>query len=342
MNRYPTIFLTERGVFHQQMALDAAPSELEITLLRQPERADLWPHLATAEFIISERTGAVDAEMIAAAPRLRMILRLGALAHDIDLAAARDRGVVVAIQAQRGVIMVAEHLLMQMLALGKRLREVQAITLGPNAAWSASRRTDEDTFAYNWSGRTSIEGLWGKTVGILGFGEIGAELARRLHGWECRILYNRRRRLPAAVENELGLEYVSQDDLFGQSDFFVNLLPYFRETDQFLDAAKIAQLKPGACLVSCGSGSVLDENALAAAFSAGRLGGVALDTFEWEPIQPDNPLRRLAVADPQANVLLTPHTAAGAPPVGLWLPRSEEFEPIRRFLRGEPIARRLA
>jgi phosphoglycerate dehydrogenase-like enzyme len=345
VKRHATVFTTERGAFHQQMAMDAAPQELDVTMLRQPSREELFGRLANAEFLISERTGLIDADVIAAAPNLRMILRLGALAHDIDLAAARSRGLVVAIQAQRGVIMVAEHVVMQMLALGKRLREVTHLTVDDLALaagdWAEPRRTDEDTFAYNWTGRHDIEGLWGKTVGVLGFGEIGAELARRLRGWECRVLYNRRRRLPAMVEVELGLEYASQEEMFRQSDFLVNLLPYFPATDLSIGAERIALLRAGACVTSCGSGSVLDEAALAEACKAGRLGGVALDTFEWEPIKPENPLRLIAASDPQANVLLTPHTAAGAPPVGAWLPRREEYEPVLRFLRGEPVARRL-
>lgn len=340
-NPFRTLFLTERGLRHQQDALAAAPPELAVTMLRRPSREELLPHLAEAAFWISERTGVIDRELIAAAPRLKMILRLGSLAHDIDLDAARVAGVVVSTWPQRGVIMVAEHLMMQMLALVKRLREVEAITVSAGD-WGLSRRTDEDTFAYNWSGRQGIGGLWQQTVGILGFGEIGAELARRLRGWECRVLYHRRRRLPAWQERDLGIEYTGQDALLGQSDFLVNLLPYFPETDLSVRAEHFAAMKPGACLVSCGSGSVLDEAALADALRGGRLAGVALDTLEWEPVKPDSPLRLLAAEGPHRNVLLTPHTAAGAAAAGVIPSRADDYTPILHFLRGETVPYRLA
>jgi phosphoglycerate dehydrogenase-like enzyme len=339
--RYRTLFLTERGLRHQQDALNAAPPELDVAILRQPAPEILHPLLAEAVFLISERAGVIDREMIAAAPQLKMILRLGSLAHDIDLDAARAAGVVVATWPQRGVIMVAEHLIMQMLALVKRLREVETIAVAAGD-WGVSRRTDEDAFAYNWSGRQGIAGLWRQTVGIGGFGEIGAELARRLAGWGCRVLYHRRRRLPAWTEQELGIEYVTQEELFAQSDFLVNLLPYFPQTNLSLGAAQFATMKRDAFLVSCGSGSVLDEAALAQAIRSGRLGGVALDTFEWEPIQSDNPLRLLAAEGSRWNVLLTPHTAAGAPAADVIPTRAGDYTPILRFLAGEPVAYRLA
>jgi phosphoglycerate dehydrogenase-like enzyme len=339
--RYRTLFLTERGLRHQQDALNGAPPELDVTILRQPDLETLRPLLAEAIFLISERAGVIDRALIAAAPQLKLILRLGSLAYDIDLDAARTAGIVVATWPQRGVIMVAEHLMLQMLALVKRLRETEAITVAAGD-WGASRRTDEDTFAYNWSGRQGIGGLWRQTVGIVGFGEIGAELARRLAGWECRVLYNRRRRLPEWQEQKLGIEYAAQDELFAQSDFLVNLLPYFPQTNLSLGAAQFATMRPGAFLVSCGSGSVLDEAALAQAIRSGQLGGVALDTFEWEPVKPDNPLRRLAAEDPRWNVLLTPHTAAGAGIPGVTATRADDYTSLLRFLRGEPVAYRLA
>jgi phosphoglycerate dehydrogenase-like enzyme len=338
MTRYKVLFTTERGRRHQQAALDAAPDNLDITMLRQPDKESLLPHLADAEYFISERAGVIDAAMIQAAPKLKLILRLGSLTYDIDIQAAKAAGVVVCYWPVGSVIRVAEHMVMQMLALGKRLRETEAIALAANAGWGDSKRTDEDTFAYNWSNRQNVEGLWQKTIGIMGFGEIGAELARRLTGWDVTLLYNKRRRLPESLETQLGLIYVDIDTLFSQSDYLANLLPYFPGTDLMINAGYFAKMKDGACLVSCGSGSVIDESDLAEAIKAGKLGGAALDTFEWEPIKADNPL--IALAKAGYNVLLTPHTAAGASPAAA-KERLKDYTNITRHIKGEPLLNRV-
>lgn len=338
MTRYKTVFTTERGHRHQQAALQAAPAALDVTMLRQPDRETLLAHLAEAEYLISERAGVIDAGLIAAAPRLKLILRLGSLAYDIDTGAAKAAGVAVCYWPVGSVIRVAEHVMLQMLALSKKLRETELIALEASPEWGQSQRTDEDTFAYNWSGRQNVEGLWRTTIGILGFGEIGAELARRLQGWDCTILYHKRRRLPEVVEGELGLAYAGLDDLLARSDYLVNLLPYFRETDLLIDAAYFARMKDGAALVSCGSGSVVNEADLAQAIKSGKLTGAALDTFEWEPIKADNPLIPLARAG--YNVLLTPHIAAGATAAAAQ-ERARDYTNIVNHISGQPLLYRI-
>lgn len=338
MSRYKTVFTTERGRRHQQAALNAAPDNLAITMLRQPDKETLKSYLAEADYFISERTGVIDAELIQAAPNLKLILRLGSLTYDIDTQAAKAAGVAVCYWPVGSVIRVAEHLVLQMLALSKKLRETEAIALEASPEWGESKRTDEDTFAYNWSNRQKIGGLWQKTVGIIGFGEIGAELARRLQGWGCTLLYNKRRRLPEAVELELNLTYVSDDTLFSQSDYLVNLLPYFKSTNLMLGADYFARMKEGAFLVSCGSGSVIDEAALAAAVKSGKLGGAALDTFEWEPIKAGNPL--IALAKNGYNVLLTPHIAAGDTAAAAQ-ERLGDYTNITNHINGQPLKYRV-
>ena len=334
MRRYKTIFTTERGHRHQQNALNAAPDNLDITMLRQPGRKTLLTHLPNAEYLISERVGDIDAEMIQTAPRLKLILRLGSLTYDIDAKAAKAAGIAVCYWPVGSVIRVAEHLMLQMLALSKKLRETEAIALTASAQWGESKRTDEDTFAYNWANRQNVEGLWQKTIGILGFGEIGAELARRLAGWGCELRYNKRRQLPEAVEAELNLSYVDVDTLLTQSDYLVNLLPYFPQTDLMINAGYFAKMKDGAGLVSCGSGSVIAEDALAEAIKSGKLGGAALDTFECEPIKANNPLIALAKTD--HNVLLTPHIAAGGSAVAA-RERLRDYTNITNHVNGLPL-----
>ncbi|MGC9397934.1 MAG: 2-hydroxyacid dehydrogenase [Anaerolineae bacterium] len=342
MSKYSTLFLTHRSAFHQRAALESAPPELEITLLRDPDRREVLALLPEMEFLISERSGVVDAEMIAAAPHLRLIQRLGSLTYDIDLEAARAAGVPVCAVPVHGAIMVAEHLVMQMLALLKRLHHAERIALEAGD-WGVSRRTDENTFAYNWSGLRGIAGLQGKTVGVLGFGEIGAELARRLRPFRpAQVLYYKRHRLPSHAEAELDIVYCEPPALYAESDILAMLLPYTPATDELIDASVFEQMRPSAYLVSCGSGSVIDEAALAEAIRSGQIAGAALDTFEWEPLRPDNPLLSLA-RERESNILLTPHVAAGSPAEGETKSsrRAEDYANLIRVLRGEPLRHRV-
>jgi len=332
------VFLTERGPRHQQAALAAAPEEVRVAMLHQPARTDLLAELADAAVLVSERAGVVDAEMIAAAPRLRLIQRQGSLVYDIDLAAAQQAGVAVCTRSVTGCVMVAEHMLMQMLALTKRLPVVSRLALAADDWERPSRRTDESVFAYNWTRRTDVGGLYGQTVGIWGFGEIGAELTRRLAAFApTQVFYAKRQRLPAAAEAELGVVYAEPDAMLPVVDCLCVLLPYSAETDLALNAATFAAMKPGALVVHCGSGSVIDEAALADAVRTGHLGGAALDTYEWEPLRPDNSLVTLG-RDPAMNVLLTPHTAASTRGGG---GRRGDWTNVRRLIAGEPLVNRV-
>jgi phosphoglycerate dehydrogenase-like enzyme len=303
---------------------------------RHPPKEEVLRILPEFEFLISERAGVVDADMIAAGRRLRLIQRLGSLTHDIDLEAARAAGVPVAAWPVLTAVMVAEHMVLQALALAKHANEVSAIANEAGDWGQPSRRTDEDTFAYDWSRRSGVCPIFGQTVGILGFGEIGAELARRLRGF-CpeRILYHKRTRLPAHAEQDLGITYAAVEEVMAESDTVAMLLPYYPNTDMLLDAGLLSTMKQGAFLISCGSGSIIDEAALAQALQSGHLAGAALDTFEYEPIRPDNPLLPLA-RDPAMNVLLTPHTAAGSSAdADSDRTRKGDYTNLVRVLRGE-------
>ena len=156
---HPTIFTSNRSPFHQQRALKAAPPELSVTMLAHPSEAELVAHLAEGEYLISERVGVIDAKVIQAAPKLKLILRLGSMTYDIDLEAAKAAGVIVCTWPDAGAVGVAEHTVLQMLALTKKLREVQAVALEASSHWGTSRPTDENTFSYNWSGRKQINSL---------------------------------------------------------------------------------------------------------------------------------------------------------------------------------------
>ncbi len=295
MSKHPTLFITHRGLLHQQAALDAALEDLEITMVRTPSKEQILSLVAGKEFLITERSGVIDADIIQAGKDLRLIQRFGSQTQDIDLDAAKAAGIPVCYLPIRSCIMVAEHMLMQMLAVSKRLREQMEILLSAEDYGQPPTRCDEDTFAYNWAGLEDLRGLWQSTVGILGMGEIGFELARRLRGFGCKVLYNKRNPLPHHTEIELNIQYASRDELISTSDFVCILLPLFQQTAESLNEEFFAKMKPGACFVSAGGSGVIDEKALAKVLSSGKFYGAAVDNFTWEPIRKDSPCWSRAV-----------------------------------------------
>ncbi len=306
-----TLFITQRGWQQQQWALEGAPAGLDVVMRRDPAKDEVLALLPEMEFLISERCGEVDAEMIAAGKRLRLIQRLGAQTWDMDLEAARRAGIPVCCLPVPTCQLVAEHVMMQVLGLTKRVRELMSVSESGDDGGQPPRLCDEDHFAYNWSSRQNIGGLMDKTVGILGFGEIGAELAGRLKSFGATTLYNKRHQLPARAEADLAIRYATKAEIARESDAVVAPLPLTPGMEGSVNAGFFSAMKPGALFVQSGGSGTVDELALAEAIRCGHLGGAAVDGFTWEPVQPDNPLLALA-RDPMCNLILTPHVAAGA------------------------------
>ncbi|MCI0711537.1 MAG: NAD(P)-binding domain-containing protein [Chloroflexi bacterium] len=324
------LWITQRSEFHQLQALAAAPAELDVTMRTSPGEADLAP----AEVLISEFHGIINKQLLNQAPNLRLILRIGASTHDIDLKAAAARNIVVSRQPVWGNIMVAEHCLMLMLALSKRFNEAQQAAHG-QAGVQPARRTDENTFNYNWANLQGIGGIYEKTVAIIGMGDIGTELARRLKTFlPAAVLYNKRTLLPDALEAELSVQFADMDACLSEADFVVTLLPYSPQTDKLIDENKLALMKKTAFLVQVGSGSTIDDIALARRLENGQIAGAALDTFEYEPLPVDHPLLQLATS-PECNVILTPHVAAAT--VDSTIRRRYEYSEVLRFYNNEPL-----
>ncbi len=229
----------------------------------------------------------IDAAALAAADRLSVISRYGVGVDNVDLGAARARGIVVTNTPGANTVSVAELALGLMLALLRRI---------PSAV-DATRRGE-------WP-RLSGVTLEGKTVGLLGFGAIGRQLAVRLAGFSCRVLAHD----PVPDEGfaaQHGVLLVTRAELLAKADILSLHLPLLPETRGLVDADFLARLKPGAFLVNTARGEILDEAALLGALRSGRLAGAALDAFNEEPPSPANPLLAL----PQ--VLVTPHMGAHA------------------------------
>jgi phosphoglycerate dehydrogenase-like enzyme len=336
---HPTLFLTERSERQQQSALAAAPVELSVTMRRNLSREGILRLIPEMEFLISERSGAIDAEIIAAGRSLKLIQRLGSAAWDIDLDAAKNAGVPVCYLPLASCQLVAEHLVLQMLATAKRVRELMQVVAEAGDWGVAPRRCTEDYYMGNWSHRVNLRDLRKSTVGIIGFGEIGGELVRRLRGFDCTLLYNKRLRLPARAEVELEITYATRDELTEQSDFVCSLLPFNAETEQSINRDFFGAMKRGAIFVHCGAGGIVDETALIDALRSGILAGAALDTYTYEPMRPSDPLLELA-CDPMQNLVLTPSIAAGTL-ITSGHPRAGDYGNIVALLEGKPLQYRL-
>ena len=227
----------------------------------------------------------IDASVIAAADRLKVIARYGVGFDRVDVAAATQRGIVVTNTPGANSAAVAELTIGLMLALARRICQAnQAVRSG------------------QWP-RISGVGLAGKTVGLVGFGSIGREVACRLSAFGCRVLVADPY-VSAEVVSGCGAGPMSLDELLPVSDFVCLHAAATRVTTGMVNDSFLRKMKPGAFLVNTARGELIDEAALAHAIESGQLRGAALDCFCKEPPGTDHPLLGL----PQ--VIVTPHTGA--------------------------------
>lgn len=253
--------------------------------------------------VIIFRRGVVNAAMLGASPRLRLVQRLGERPEGIDLAAAAARGIAVSCVPRRTLHYTAEHAILMMLALSKRLLPAdRAVREG---RYDAARLTPIDNVAYNWIGMSEAAGLYGKTVGIVGMGEVGTIVARLARGFGMRVLYHKRRRMAAAEDAVLGVEYVEMPALLRESDFVSLHAGSTPETENLAGRSFFASMKRDAFFVNTTRGRLVDEDALFAALTNGTIAGAGLDVHRIEPRKRGDRFASLT------NVVLTPHFAGG-------------------------------
>ena len=272
----------------------------------RPPAAGGW--LAGAAAIVSRRVPVTGESMDAAGDSLRLIQLWSGRRDRVDLDAARTRHLAVALMPQTGCIAVAEHTLLLMLGLSKQVVRGHAATVNGEYRKLGVEpiRTEERRHRFQWMQLPGIFELHGRTLGLVGFGEIATEVARRARAFGMRVLYWSRRPLPAEIEREEGVSFRERSDLLAESDFVSLHVPHAPETDRLIDAAALARMKPGAYLVNTCRGGVVDEDALVDALRSGGIAGAGLDVFVHEPIPWDHPL--LACE----NVLLAPHLGGGS------------------------------
>ena len=272
--------LAEAGL---QILRDAG---VELRELQADERPRLAELLGDFDAIVVRSGTQVTAELLAAGEKLRVVARAGIGVDNVDVAAATERGVLVVNAPTANLISATEHTLGLMLALA---RNIPAATASVRAGeWDRKRFQGHE--------------LQGKTLGVVGLGRIGQAVAARARAFDMKVLAHDPY-LDAAVGRRLDIEMLPLEELLSRADVVTLHLPLSDGTRNLIDADRLARMKPGALLVNCARGGVVDDAALLEALEEGRLAGAALDVFAQEP-----PADLALAAHPR--VVATPHIGA--------------------------------
>ncbi len=264
----------------------ALGDQVEVRWVDGPDREKLLAAVAEADALLVRSATTVDAEVLAAAPKLKIVARAGVGLDNVDVDAATARGVLVVNAPTSNIHSAAEHALALMLAAARQIAPADA---------SLRERT--------WK-RSSFSGteLYGKTAGVVGLGRIGQLVAARLAAFGTHVVAYDPYVSPARAA-QLGIELVTLDELLTRSDFISVHLPKTPETAGLIGKEALAKTKPGVIIVNAARGGLVDEEALAEAVASGHVRGAGIDVFATEPTT-DSPLFDL----PQ--VVVTPHLGA--------------------------------
>lgn len=263
--------LVTREVFDEVLEFLGESLQVESN---QDDRAlsppELRTRLADKDGVLCALTDRIDAALIEACPRLRVVANIAVGYNNIDVAACSARGI--AVTNTPGVLdeTTADLVWALLLATARRLTEAEAyLRNGEWTGWYLKQLLGTDVHH--------------ATLGIVGMGRIGQAIARRAAGFEMPVLYCNRNRLDAGTEAALKARYVPLDELLATADFVVLQVPYSPQTHHLIGAAELARMKPSAILINAARGGVVDDAALIAALSNGTIRAAGLDVFENEP-----------------------------------------------------------
>ena len=254
--------------------------------------ADLRARLAGRDGLICQLTDRVDSTLMDSVPNVRVISNVAVGFDNIDIPAATERGVIVTNTPGVLTDTTADLAFALLLGAGRRLGEAERyLRAGRFKQWRIDLLTGWD--------------IWGSTLGVFGMGRIGQAVARRGRGFNMRVLYYDPFRQSAEVEEELGIEYATKDELLAQADFVSLHCALTAETRHLIGAAELRSMKRTAVLVNTSRGPVVDEAALADALETGMIAAAGLDVFEKEPeVHP-----KLVGLE---NALIVPHIASAS------------------------------
>ena len=285
-----------------------------------------------ADVLLTAKQHVTSAIIEAACPTLRLIQIQGRTPWVVDLSAAVSAGIPVSSIPHRGAIAVAEHTMALILAVKRKivLGHVGTVNASYTELGVEPIRTSERKIAFNWLKLPAVEQLYGSTLGLIGLGDIGLEVARRARAFDVDVVYNKRQRLPEEAERMAGVRYEKMDHLLATADVVSLHAPHTPETEGLIDGAALAKMRPDAILVNTSRGGLVDEQALVTALRDGVIAAAGLDVFVDEPLPLGHDLLKLD------NVTLSPHTGGGTGG-GQRAMVADVIENLVRLSQGEPL-----
>jgi len=288
----------------RQGAADIYPATVRMV----SSESEMRGHLPDCSALVVE-SFRVTRDDLQAGGQLKVVQKFGTGLRNIDVAACAEKDIKVLTLRRRANISCAEHAFGLILMLARKLNELDGLVTVERikAARGAYRTYDRNhTPGGNFARLGGTRALNGATIGIIGLGEIGHEIAVRARAFDMHVLYHQRTRAPEAQERELKARHVPLSTLLAESDWIVPQLPTLPSTRDLLGRAELRQIKPGASIVNVANAAIINRDALIETLRAGRLGGVALDVHYQEPVPDDDELLKFD------NVILTPRMA-GSP-----------------------------
>ena len=308
------IIVADNPLNEMTIARDLLPPSLEAVMAKHGS-PEFNAALADAECLVGFGDGTMDDAFYARAPKLRLVQLLSAGYDRIDIEAARRAGVPVCNNGGANSTAVAEHAILLMLAVSRRL------------TWQHA-----NVSAGRWRGNNSSElklfEMYGKTLGIVGLGTIGRKVARLARAFGMNVQYYDVTRLSEEHAEQIGVRFTLLEELLKSSDIVSLHVPLLAATKHMIGAEQLKTMKPSAFLVNTCRGPVVDEPALTEALSNGTIAGAGLDVFDQEPPQPNNPILTLP------NVVLTAHFAGPTWDTQFTRFRNA-FDNCQRVLRGD-------
>ena len=289
----PKVFITRR-IHPDALDLIAAETDMEVWPDEYPPAPEILKVKSSSVVgLLTNIMDKIDADILASVPQLKVVSQMAVGVDNVDVAAATLRGIPVGHTPGVLSVSTADHTFALLMATARRVAE--------GDRWVREGNWKLAFHPMYWLGAD----VGGATIGIVGMGKIGLEVAKRARGFDMRVLYHSRTRKPE-LESQHNMQYADLPQLLQESDFLTLHVPLTPETHHFIGESELAAMKPTAILINIAPGPVVDPAALYAALKDGGIRAAGLDVTEPEPILPDDPLLTLD------NLVVTPHVGSAS------------------------------